>query len=103
MQAPEVTETTEIQHQENSGLSETELKDALSSFSYTVKKSQSIKVPDQFKLLTRSNTKSIAKPMGAKENSTSLPKYPPDSINFNNCLTTSPSEWVWFKLEYFMT
>ena len=72
------------------------LKDALSRFSYTVRKSKSI--PDQFKLPIRSNTKSKVPPIqatktiGAKDNSTSFIKHPPDSINFDNCLTSSQPE-----------
>ena len=79
-----------------SGLNETELKDALRKFSNTVKKSQSMEIPDLFKHATRnytnsktSTTKPTAKSIGAKDKS--LIKHPPDSINFDNCLTSSQS------------
>ena len=81
-----------------SELNEAELKDSLSKFSYTVKKSQSMDIPDLFKHVTRnytnsktSTTKPTAKSIGAKDKSTSLIKHPPDSINFDNCLTSSQS------------
>ena len=92
LQAPEVIKTTEIQLLENMNASGT-LKDALSRFSYAVRKSKSI--PD---LPIRSNTKSkipptqATKSIGAKDNSTSFIKHPPDSINFDNCLTSSQPE-----------
>ena len=76
-----------------SELNEAELKDALSKFSYTVKKSQSMDIPDLFKHVTRNYTNpktSTTKPT-AKSTSTSLIKHPPDSINFDNCLTSSQS------------
>ena len=72
------------------------LKDALIRFSNTVRKSKSI--PDLFKLPIRSNTKSKIPPtqetksIGAKDNSKTSIKHPPDSINFENCLTSSQPE-----------
>ena len=74
-----------------SGVNEAKLKDALSKFSYTIKKSQSMKIPDLFKHATRNYTTSKTSTTKPTAKSTSLIKHPPDSINFDDCLTSSQS------------
>ena len=75
------------------GLNEAKLKDALSKFSYTIKKSQSMEIPDVFKHATRNytNSKTSTTKPTTKSTSTYFIKHPPDSINFDNCLTSSQS------------